>query len=98
MCGAHAGNKRLGQSKAWMSTTLSMTRASKRRSKAKEGARMPGRREQAFFARLLGEEGVVVLEGVRFDEGGTVIVVGQVAGVEARAAEATPAGGAIDLT
>lgn len=78
--------------------TLSTTGASKRRSKAKEGAQMPGSREQMFFARLLGEEGVADLEGVRLNEGGGVIVVGQVAGVEARAAEGTAAGGAIDLT
>ena len=79
--------------------TLSMTRANKRRSKAKEGVQMHGSKEPTFFARLpLAEaEGVVVSEEGQMEEGPGVIVMGQVVGVVAKAAQDTGAGDAIDL-
>lgn len=61
---------------------------------------MPGSREQTFFARLLGEEGVAVLEGGRLEEGEGVIGVVQVAGGQAGAAQGAGTGtrGPIEVT
>lgn len=82
-----------------MSMTPSMTRANKRRSKAKEVVQMRGSKEPTFFARLpLAEaEGVVISEEGQMEEGPEVIMMGQVVGVEAGAAQDTGAEDAIDL-
>ena len=60
---------------------------------------MPGSKEPTFFARLpqAGGEGVVVLEEGQMEEGAGFIVVCQVIGVEAKAAQDTGAGDVSDL-